>query len=722
MDQAGEQFAEAGHQAGAGGGGGLVDGLMSKGAALKAGLAGLAVAAGAVLMDGISQALDQQKTVSKLQAQLGLTGPVAKNAGDVAGKLYASGVSENFQEATDAIKSVMQDGILPPDASNDQLQKIATKAQDVSKVFDQDLGGVTKAVSQMMRTGLVSSADEAFDVITKGMQTGADKGGDLLDTFNEYGTQFRKLGVDGPQAMGLISQAIKAGARDSDLAADALKEFSIRAVDGSETTAQGFEAIGLNAEDMAKRIGSGGATANAALSETLQKLKAMPDPVARSQAAVMLFGTQAEDLGDALYAMDPANAVAALGEVGGAADKMGSTLRDNASTRIETFKRTLEEGFVNLIGNYVLPIVERFANVLSTILGPAIDWIKGVFGGMFSDVEQKSGTMNTIRDTISSTTDTIHGAFDKVVTIVRDQVIPWFESMWPRIEPVVTKLKETIAVGFQYIQTVVETVVKVLDYIWSNWGDNILRVASGMVTQVMGVIGGFLDVLKGIWEFAIGLLTGNWGKMWQGIKDIASGIVGALVGIVKGCFEMVYGAFKGPIDNMVSGFNDAVNWIKSGWQNVKNWFSNNLSFNFGGMWDGIYDTFKGAVNRIIRAWNNLSFTVGGGSVFGMDIPSYTISTPNIPYLALGGNVTAGGAAIVGDAGPELLQLPAGARVTPLLGSQRATPGDSSGSQVIVNVTVQGSVTAERDLARSIASSVRDEIIRIGKRNGGRTGF
>ena len=40
----------------------------------------------------------------------------------------------------------------------------------------------------------------------------------------------------------------------------------------------------------------------------------------------------------------------------------------------------------------------------------------------------------------------------------------------------------------------------------------------------------------------------------------------------------------------------------------------------------------------------------------------------------------------------------------------------------VYVTVQGNVTAEKALARSIATTIRDEIVRNGKRNGGRTGL
>jgi hypothetical protein len=57
-----------------------------------------------------------------------------------------------------------------------------------------------------------------------------------------------------------------------------------------------------------------------------------------------------------------------------------------------------------------------------------------------------------------------------------------------------------------------------------------------------------------------------------------------------------------------------------------------------------------------------------------------------------------------------------ARETALQGAYAAQ------SAPTVHVTVQGNVTAERALAKSIATTIRDEIVRNGKRNGGRTGL
>jgi hypothetical protein len=56
----------------------------------------------------------------------------------------------------------------------------------------------------------------------------------------------------------------------------------------------------------------------------LDRLRAIKDPVKQSQAAVQLFGTQAEDLGKALYALDPSKAAAGMNKVAGAARRVNT--------------------------------------------------------------------------------------------------------------------------------------------------------------------------------------------------------------------------------------------------------------------------------------------------------------------------------------------------------------------------------------------------------------
>lgn len=364
------------------GGQAAADGVESKlGSRMKQIGAATAAILGVALAGGLAATLNTEQATDKLAAQLGATGQYAEDLGKIAGDLYAGAYGESLEQVNGALRGVLQNGLLPEDATDAQIQAITAKVLDLSTAFDQDLGGATQAVGQLMRTGLVDSADQALDLITRGMQQGADRSGDFLDTLTEYPALFQRLGLDGATSVGLIDQAMRAGARNSDLAADALKEFQIRATDASKTSSDAYATLGLNAEKMTAQIAAGGDGASRGLDTVLDRLRSMEDPVARNAAAVGLFGTQAEDLGEALFAMDPSAAVGALGQVEGAASRMGEELNGNAKTNITSFMRQAQVAFVDVIGGRVLPIVSTVASALATNFGPALQAVGGWLTG-----------------------------------------------------------------------------------------------------------------------------------------------------------------------------------------------------------------------------------------------------------------------------------------------------------------------------------------------------
>lgn len=362
-DDAQQSFADlndAGQETDSGFGdiGGKLD--MLKGGAVAAGVA-LATMLPLAAIDQFNKALDETKVRGKISAQLGLTGADAAKAGHIAGQLYNNGFGESTADTGEGIKQVIQG--LNMDINDVDLQPITEKVMGLGSTFDQDLGGVVNAVAKMVRTGLAPDFDTAMDVITVGFQKGNDKSEDFLDTLNEYSIQFKKMGIDGATASGLISQGLKAGARDGDLVADVIKEFSIRAIDGSAGAAAGYKALGLSAKDMTAQIAQGGKKANSGLQTVLDRLKGIEDPVKRNAAATALFGTQAEDLGDALFALDPGTAAKGMGDVAGATKKVNDAMGNNPGAKFDSFKRKLQTSVVNFLVEKVFPVFDKFKKI-----------------------------------------------------------------------------------------------------------------------------------------------------------------------------------------------------------------------------------------------------------------------------------------------------------------------------------------------------------------------
>ncbi|MDT0567923.1 hypothetical protein RM704_10645 [Streptomyces sp. DSM 3412] len=347
---------------------------VAGGAAVAAG-----AAAGALLIAAMGEALDQSRIVGRLGAQLGKTPAEAQRYGKIAGELYANAITEDFQGAADAIRVTMASGLLPPDATNAQIASISTKVSDLANTFELDLGQAANAVGQMMKTGLAKDGGEAIDIIAKGVVGLGPRADDVADTFNEYSTIFRAMGLDGQTAMGLIRQGMLAGARDTDVVADSIKEFTIEAVAGGERVRGGFKSLNLSADDMVKKFAAGGPTAAKAFDTVLDKLRAIEDPAERNAVAIELFGTKAEDMGAALFALDPSKAVSDLGKVGGAADKMGNALRDNAGAKVEAFKRGIQQNVVEFLGGEVIPALSKAKGVVTREFGSM--WAEAGKGG-----------------------------------------------------------------------------------------------------------------------------------------------------------------------------------------------------------------------------------------------------------------------------------------------------------------------------------------------------
>jgi len=417
--------------------------FRSMGPMLAAGAAGAGLAAGVALAGAVSSALDREKLNARLAARLGAAGLDAERLGKTSGHVYAAGFGDSLEEVNAAIEGVTKNiGDLGKGAAGG-LEGLSKKALTVAQAFDQDLGGVTAAVGQLLRTGLAGNADEAFDIITKGFQSSANKADDLLETVTEYGTQFRKVGISGQQMTGLLSQGLKAGARDADTVADAIKEFSIRAIDGSKNTAAGFKALGLSGKRMAEDIAAGGPRANKALDLTLDRLRGIKDPIARSAAAVQLFGTKAEDLGDALYALDPSEAVKALGQVAGATDAAGRAMQETSGAKIERFKRKMSAGFtatggaaVDLaekIGQKLAPVWDdvraKAGPVISELSHNLIPALSAALDGLISYAKSYYGTIMSIVDKAMPLIQVAMDNFQDAIDRARNSGVPWMELL-----------------------------------------------------------------------------------------------------------------------------------------------------------------------------------------------------------------------------------------------------------------------------------------------------
>ena len=305
--------------------------------------------------------------------------------------VYASSSAESLNDVAVAMTSVQTATGLAGDALEE--------ATDAALVLNNTLG---YEVSENARTAgaLIKnfgvSATEAYNLIAIGAQNGADKNGDLLDVLNEYSAQYAALGLSAEEFVSSLVDGAEAGVFSVDKVGDAVKEFNIRAKDGSDTTAEAFELLGMNADMMSEKFAAGGDTARTAFFEVVNALESMDDPLAKNAAAVGLFGTQYEDLeatvlpvlagieGGTLEMYD------AVGTLSEGARSMGDNWQQAGNSISAAFGSaitpTLEDasnalaGFVQGIGEFLQenPVLTKIITALGVGLGVVVTGIAGV--------------------------------------------------------------------------------------------------------------------------------------------------------------------------------------------------------------------------------------------------------------------------------------------------------------------------------------------------------
>lgn len=287
---------------------------------------------------------------------------------DRAGAAFAAQTGQDV-DAVDALITALYTGEDAIIATRDEIAQMAavtyqatrnfgTLEQDViavnnvAETFGQDFNEVLATANQLVQTGLAANMTEATDLIAAGFQSGANRGGDLLDVLNEYASTFAEAGYTGGQALGAINAGLDAGSGNADRVADAIRELGIRTTTAGDSINgfdQAFEdaatAAGVLDEAIAFRAGTlSGADYLAAVSAGVATIA---DEGERAAAAAGLFATQAEDLGTGF--VTNVGTGDDFDNIEGRAQEAADTIHDTLSRTLQEFSQEIDQAFVDIL-------------------------------------------------------------------------------------------------------------------------------------------------------------------------------------------------------------------------------------------------------------------------------------------------------------------------------------------------------------------------------------
>jgi phage-related minor tail protein len=290
-------------------------------AGLTAPITGLGIAAG-------KSALEFDKASGNIQADLGITEKQAKKLNDVATELWKDGFGDSIEGVSTKIAGVTK---ALGDLSKVDLSYVTQGLDLFERRGWADQQEALRAINILMKQFGMSASD-AMDYITRGFQENLDYSGEFLDSISEYSTYYAEFGMSAEDMFAKFKAGAETGAFQLDKIGDAMKEFTLRAKDGSKSSTEAYKALGLNAKEMTKQFNKGGEDAKKAFAKVVKAIRNTKDEGERNAAAVGLFGTQYEDLGGKAFdAM--LSASKGLKNVEGATKKASDALQDNLGTR-----------------------------------------------------------------------------------------------------------------------------------------------------------------------------------------------------------------------------------------------------------------------------------------------------------------------------------------------------------------------------------------------------
>jgi tape measure domain-containing protein len=301
------------------------------------------------------------------------------------------------------------------------------------------------------------------------------------------------------------------------------------------------------------------------------------------------------------------------------------------------------------------PLLIFLADVIANVLIAAIEWLVDLFHWA------SEGT--------SSFADAVRNAWENYIKPALEAIGNFFMAIWNNfLKPVFMAIMFAFALW-----------IGIVNLIWQN-----------VIRPVLGFIG---EAFQAMWErfirpvidFIVGAIT----RWWDTVTTLYYNYIQPIFEMIGSVFNWIWSEVVEPIINWVVGafeflwerteaiFNAVADFMREVWQRMIQYVR------------GPVNIIIGFINRLIDALNSIQIDIPswvpiyGGQKFGIKIPK-------VPLLADGGVLQSSGTVMVGEAGPELLTLPAGARVTPL---DKA----GSGKTIIYNAAPNQSLTSEEEL-------------------------
>lgn len=606
-----------------------------------------------------------------------------------------------------------------------QKQQIATDQSLTATALDKEKAQLAVQQAQNSLNNITERAKEAQQDADKANRDGVENSPRVITAKQAEANAAQSVGdaqraLAAAQRQAAASQAASARqiAQAVQNLADTQKQQALTAAASAAQAGAAFNQFG---KDMSKLTPMGQQIVHTILGMRgeLDKLKATSQNAIGPGVLVFLSGLQAmgPTANTALQQMGTA--------IGGVFTQLGKLMQSPAFQKdlgavfheAAGFVTQFGTGFSQMVqgvtaaGAKAAPIVQGLGSGIQQILGQGLPALfSGLasggsgagqalssLGGIISDLMGPVGTLvGQIASSLGPVLTALRPVIGQLATILAQNLVPVFhalspllvlgaqllQALMPIISPLITLAGQLATILLQALVPALQPLIPVIQQAAQTIGAQLLQAITQLMPGFVQMINACVQLLPALVPL-IPMITQlvtlviqtqvPFLQLQAAITTVIASAIKPLLGFIVQ-FQPLFGPAIGALRDMTSWFSGLGNaaqtgagWVEQHIGDLVNWVSglpSKLATAAKGAWDWITGPFKDAINQIIRWWDNLSFTTPSFHIPGtdVDVGGVTIGMPHIPLLAAGGTALSDGLAVVGDAGPELLQMKAGARI------------------------------------------------------------
>lgn len=166
-------------------------------------------------------------------------------------------------------------------------------------------------------------------------------------------------------------------------------------------------------------------------------------------------------------------------------------------------------------------------------------------------------------------------------------------AIWNGIKNTIGKFVSDIKSRFSELGIDFSKVAETMKKIWEGFCNLLAPLFEGAFKIIATVLQTVLDVIIGILDIFIGIFTGDWERVWKGVKEVFSAVWNG----IKGIITTVLNTIKN-VTNVILGW-FGTNWKKI-WTGIKT-FTQNLWNSIKSLASSVFNAVKNAILTPIRA-------------------------------------------------------------------------------------------------------------------------